>query len=275
MRGLLVLLALVFAASAQLVSLWGNSANGLAALQNYASPASKRRAVSFIQDDSDFGEINPSYAVALENLALTYSRGTDNISQKYANFNSPLSYSSGALGVLNLTVTGNFFLGGTNLGLIVPDVFALLEQVATPDLTYIETGIAGGFPYTLQVDGIVNISLALVAAGLLEPKLYGQTQFASAFSFKQLDSKTYQVASTQNDYGLVASLGCEITPGCYPKSATDPNLQWFANTGFQILQFTRSGSNFLISSIYSQGRYASRSNSLPDPTSLNFAPFVF
>ena len=253
--------------------------NPLVKLSQYGvivvSNANRRRFIEGVLDGGD-KEINPRDAITIQNDALAYQRFIDNISQKYGDFGSALSYSSGPLGVINFTVVGTFVIGGPGLGLIVPEVAAFLNSIATPTLSYTESGVAGGFPYSFTVSGIQNISVGLVALGLLAPKLYGQYQLNSAPDLRRIANNRYQASFYVDVEGQVSNAACRVNPACYPKSDQDPNLVYFTQKGFTKFQFVRSSDDdsvFKLDAIITQGRYTTRSTQLPPAGTTNFAVF--
>lgn len=207
-----------------------------------------------------------------------YIRGLDNIANKYGNFNSPLSYSSGAAKTLNTTVTGNFFLPppfqGTNLGYIVPDLLAFLTPIALPTITYVESGVRNYTAYSFAVSGLSTVATDLFLAGLLGPKLYSQRQLLGlgpvVGNIAQVNL-TYTVSVS----GLVATDACQANPFCFPGSESDPNLTFFTQIGsvtFQLVLQFGAGYTYKIASITNIGGYTIKAGQFV-PGTTNFGPW--
>lgn len=179
---------------------------------------------------------------------LLYTRGIDNIANLYGNFFSPLSYSSGSAGVLNLTVTGNFFLGGTNFGYIVPSIASLLNGIALSSLLYTESGSVDGVPYFISVSGLQNVAVGLALEGLVQPKLYSQRSSLSAplieYGFGSVNVSHLVIAS-----GLAATASCQASSTCYPTGLTDPNLAGFQVVGEVTFVLVPQGLEYRIAQI--------------------------
>ena len=202
-----------------------------------------------------------------------YSKGLDNIANLYGNFNSPLSYSSGNLGILNLSITGNFFLPpplqGTNLGYIVPSLVALLEQVATSSIVYTESGTEFGQPYFISVSGLQNVAIGLFLEGLLAPKLYSQRSSLST-PIIQVGLNQVNVTHVVTASGLSASNLCQQNPACYPVSTSDVNLNGFWIVGEVTFVLVVQNFQYKISQINNVAGITFKPVPF-DPNSVNFA----
>jgi hypothetical protein len=189
----------------------------------------------------------------------SFSAFLDYMSQEYSDFSSPLSYSSGALGALNLTVTGNFFLPppyqGSDLGILYPDLLNGLQSLVTQDVVYTDYGTRNYLPYVFTTSGISNIALVLFEA-LVAAKTYGLHQvYGSPNNVSRIAPDLIQVRWPYETTTLGTSPACLVTPTCYPTGVNDPNLIYYSGKSYQVATVRKKAGVYLVASITDVERY--------------------
>lgn len=214
-------------------------------------------------------DLNPAIESHIKKLMKESIANGNALIAKF-NRGDALSWTSGSLGQLNLTVTGTWWLPPSVCaalqvpcdleGMILPEARQQIGQDFTEDANYTEIrfDIPGlpGRTAALTAVGRETIVRALVGFGWFADKLILSRHMIGDITVYQLDRNVFRCWAPVHVVGIAATPACKRDPLCYPKNFAD-NTHKFDIEGYRAHTYVRqiSGSDvkFFIKSVDGYG----------------------